>query len=206
MQIIFLSKQNPKDYVEKEGRGKYPNAPKKCPFKDCGINLKMKKHGFYRRYLATLRFQGCIRVRRYRCPKCGQTVSMLPSFCIPRVSYGVLLVVMMLRYAHIAGSIRKTAKTFCAYIGGITRRLIGKYLTRLRNNRRLIQYGINQLSPDNIALGRLSGDAEWTKSFLDGIRPHFCLEFNVVFHKITEKSFMSLQNTIAQPGNKIQVF
>jgi len=197
MQNIFLSKHKPEDYVEKDCKGKYPPAPKKCPHKGCGVNVEMKKHGFYSRYLTTLRFRGLIRIRRYRCPKCGRTISMLPSFCIPRLSFGAVFIVMLLRYTLTAGSISKAAKTFCAYIGSISRRLISKYLSRLRANRQLIQYGLNQLSPDNIALGRLSGDAEWTKSFLDGIRPNLFPEFNADFHKITGKSFMSLQNRIA---------
>ena len=197
MQNIFLCKYKPEDYVEKDGNGKYPPAPKKCPHKDCGINVEMKKHGYYSRFLTTLKFSGIIRIRRYNCPKCGRTVSMLPSFCIPGISYGAVLIVMLLRYTLIAGSIRKAAKTFCAYVGSMSRRLIAKYLSRLQKNRQMIQYGINQLSPDNIALGRLSGDAEWTKSFLFGIRPHLLPELNVDFHKMTGTSFVSLQNRIA---------
>jgi hypothetical protein len=61
----------------------------------------------------------------------------------------------------------------------------------------MIQYGINQLSPDNLALGRIPGDNDWTKSFLFGIRPSLCPEFNADFQKTTGKSFMSLQNSIA---------
>ena len=197
MQNIFLCKNKPEDYVKKGGRGKYPPAPKRCHHKGCGINIEMKKHGFYSRFLTTLKFRGMVRIRRYKCSKCGRTVSMLPSFCIPRVSYGALLTVMLLRYTLTVGSISKAAKVFCAYIGSISRRLIGKYLSRLNNNRQLIQYVLNQQSPDNIALGRLSGDAKWTKSFLFGIRPHLLPEFNVDFHKTTGKSFMSLQNRIA---------
>jgi len=197
MQIIFMTKYKPEDYVEKDGKGEYPDAPKKCPYKDCGINLEMKKHGFYSRYLTLLKFKGWIKIRRYICPKCGRTVSMLPAFCIPRVSYGALLIVMLLRYALTAGSIRKAVKKFSAYVGSISRRLINKYLRRLRDNRKLIQYGLNQLSPDNIHLGSLPGDAKWTESFLFGIRPTLCPEFNADFHKTTGKSFLSLQNTIA---------
>ena len=197
MQIIFLTKHKPEDYAEKDGKGKYPPAPKKCPHKDCGISVEMNKHGFYSRFLTTLKYSGLVRIRRYRCPKCGRTVSMLPSFCIPKVSYGTVFIVMLLRYALTAGSIRKAAKAFCVNVGSVSRRLIGKYLSRLQNNRQLIQYGLNQLSPDNIALGRLSGDAEWTKRFLFGIRPHLLPEFSVDFHKMTGTSFMSLQNRIA---------
>ena len=197
MQNIFMSNHNPEDYAEEGGVGEYPEAPKKCPFKDCGINLEMRKHGYYSRFLITLVFSGRIKIRRYRCRKCKRTVSMLPSFCLAGITYSVEFVTMLLLEAIELGSIRKTAKHWCKRFGSISRRLINKYLTRLRNNRRLIQYGINQLSPDNIRLGGIPGDAEWTKSFLGGIRPTLWAEFNADFHKTTGKSFMSLQNSIA---------
>ena len=197
MQNIFLSKQSPEDYVNKDGAGEYPDAPKKCPFGDCGTNIEMKKNGFYIRYLVTLIFLGRIRIRRYKCPKCGRTVSMLPSFCLAGFSYGVDFVVGLLQEVVTTGSIKKAATECGTRLKGVTRRLINKYLSRLCDNRGLIQYGINQMSPDNISLGRLPGDTEWTKSFLCGIRPNLCPELNADFHKITGKSFMSLQNSIA---------
>jgi transposase-like protein len=197
MQNIFLSRQKPEEYVDKDGSGSYPAAPKKCPFGDCVINLEMKKNGFYTRLLITIAFTGLIRVRRYKCPKCGRTLSMLPSFCLAGFSYGAAIVVALLQYAVNKGSIKKTVREWRAVAVHVSRRLISKYLARLRNNRKLIQYGINQLSPGGVGLGRLPGDTEWTKSFLDGIRPSLCPEFNADFHKITGKSFMSLQNSIA---------
>ena len=199
MQNIFLSKDKPEDYVDKNGVGKYPDAPGKCPFGDCGVNLQMKKNGFYIRLLITITFAGLIRIRRYKCPKCGRTLSMLPSFCIAGFTYSIDIVVAILQYVINKGSIKKTVREWRAIAVEVSRRLISKYLARLRNNRGMIQYGINQLSPDNIGLGRLSGDTEWTKSFLGGIRPNLSPEFNADFHKITGKSFMSLHNRIAQP-------
>jgi hypothetical protein len=197
MQNIFLSNQKPEEYVEKNGAGKYPAAPKKCPHSDCGIPLKMKKNGFYTRALITLTFAGRIRIRRYKCPKCGGTVSMLPSFCVAGFTYGVEFIITLLQHVINTGSIKKTVKKWRIRFESISRRLVSKYMTRLRNNRKMIQYGINQLSPDNIGLGRMPGDNDWTKSFLFGIRPSLCPEFNADFQKITGKSFMSLQNSIA---------
>jgi len=197
MQNIFLSEQKPEDYVAKNGAGRYPEAPKKCPYRDCGINLEMKKHGFYVRMLITIKFIGRIRIRRYKCPKCGRTLSMLPSFCIAGFSYGVDFVVTLLQDVINAGSIKKAVSKWSTPEMDISRRLINKYLTRLRKNRRLIQYGMNQQSPGNIGLGRPPGDAEWTKEFLDGMRPTLLAEFNADFHKSTGISFMSLHNKIA---------
>ena len=191
MQNIFMSEQKPKDYVDKNGIGKYPDAPGKCPYGDCGVNVKMKKNGFYIRLLITITFTGLIRIRRYKCPKCGRTLSMLPSFCLAGFSYSVDIVVALLQYTINKGSVKKTVREWRAIAVEISRRLINKYLARLRANRRLIQYGINQISPDNIGLGRPPGDTEWTKGFLDGIRPSLSPELNAKFHKYTGKSFMS---------------
>jgi len=199
MQNIFLSKHRPEDYVEKDGIGEYPAGPTKCTFGDCGVNLEMKKHGFYIRMLITIAFTYRIRIRRYKCSKCGRTLSMLPSFCVAWISYSVDFIVALLQYVINKCSIRKTVREWRIIGVNVSRRLIAKYLTRLRNSRGLIQYGLNQLSPDNISLGRLSGDTEWTKGFLDGMRPNLCPEFNAKFHKITGKSFMSLHNRISQP-------
>ena len=68
MQNIFMSKYKPDEYISSEGVGKYPEAPEKCPYGDCGINLSMKKNGFYSRFLITITFSGRIWIRRYRCP------------------------------------------------------------------------------------------------------------------------------------------
>jgi len=197
MQNIFMSKQKPEDYVDKDGAGEYPAAPKKCPFRDCGINLEMKKNGFYIRLLITITFAGIIRIRRYKCPKCGRTLSMLPSFCLAGFTYGVEFIVTLMQYAIEKGSIKKAVREWRAVASEVSRRLVNKYLARLRNNRKIIQYGINQLSPGNISLGRMPGDTEWTKSFLNGIRADLSPEFNASFHKSTGKSFMSFHNKIA---------
>jgi len=197
MQNIFLSNQKPEDYVKKNGTGKYPAAPKKCPHSDCGIPLEMKKNGYYTRLVITLTFAGQIRIRRYKCLKCGRTVSMLPSFCMAGFTYGVEFIILLLQQAINLDSIKKTVKEWRSRFESISRRLVNKYITRLRINRKMIQYGINQLSPDNLALGRIPGDNDWTKSFLFGIRPSLCPEFNADFQKTTGKSFMSLQNSIA---------
>jgi len=197
MQSLFISKQKPEDYVDGDGAGEYPAAPRKCPFKDCGVNLEMKKNGYYKRSLYTISFTGRIRVRRYKCPKCKRTLSMLPSFCLARYSYGVEFITSLLRQVLRIGSIKKAVAEWHTQEAGVSRRLIGKYLARVRKNRRMIQYGINQLSPGNISLGRIPGDTEWTKRFLDGIRPSLSPEFNAKFHKTTGTSFMSSHNRIA---------
>jgi len=192
-----MSIYEPWDYQNKGGIGEYPAPPGKCPFKDCRIPLEMKKHGYYERYFLTTTFTGSIRIRRYRCPKCGRTLSMLPSFCLAGYIYGVELVITLIKQVYELGSVRRVATEWQTKVEGISRRIISKYIARLQNNRGMIQYGINQMSPDNIGMGRLSGDIEWTERFLSGIQPALAPEFNARFHKETGISFMSLQTKIA---------
>jgi hypothetical protein len=197
MQIVFMPGHGPGDYADKNGAGKYPDAPGKCPHKGCGINTAMRKNGFYRRYLKTAAFSGFIRIRRYKCPKCGRTVSMLPSFCLSGFSYGVELVISMVHTAAETGSVRKAMKEWGGCADCVTRRQIALYLARIRENRKLIQYGLNQISPENVNIGNTPGDIEWAKRFLLGIRPTLAAEFNADFHKATGKSFMSPKKMIA---------
>lgn len=65
-----------------------------CP---CCKSSYLTKHGFYERYLITVGFEGEIIIRRYCCPECGRTVSLLPSFCHPKRTYGVLAIFWLLR-------------------------------------------------------------------------------------------------------------
>jgi len=208
MQIVFKTNQHPYDYAEPDPHddtaegskfcGVYPDAPSKCPFKDCGINIKMKKHGFYTRYLLTLIFAGKIKIRRYICEKCMHTVSMLPSFCLSQYIYGLDLIIELMSHALREKSISGTVKKFNKTFNCITIKQIKQYLNRLRRNRKLIQYGFNQISPGIIKNDDSPGDIEWTRRILTGKRPILTPESNADFHKATGKSFMSMHNKIAQ--------
>jgi len=197
MQYVFNSLQEPYEYVDKHGAGEYPDAPGKCPHKDCGIPVVMSKNGYYRRYIITRVFAGRIRIRRYKCLKCGHTVSMLPSFCLPYYTYGVEIIVCLMVLAIGANSKRKAAKERNDATEYISRRHVALYLSRLRRNRRFIQYGCRQISPGEAVINGSLGDIEWTKEFLTGNRPTLCPEFNAEFHSTMGKSFMSTQNRIA---------
>ena len=59
---------------------------------------------------------------------------MLPSFCLAGFSYGAAIVMALLQYAINKGSIKKTVREWRAVAVHVSRRLIGKYLARLRNN------------------------------------------------------------------------
>ena len=52
--------------------------PAQCP--QCETKQPLTGHGFYRRTLVDVAFEGVIRVRRYLCRACRRTVSLLPEF------------------------------------------------------------------------------------------------------------------------------
>jgi len=196
MQFLYSTNEKPEVYLE--GKGNYPDAPKRCPHKGCHMPVQLKKHGFYKRYIIILKgLEGYIRIRRYRCPVCGRTVSMLPAFCVPGFQYGAEVIVGITREACQHGNIRRTVREWEPHLRQITRRHLLYYLSRLQKNRRLLQLGINEISRALIRLGAITEDKKWTQSFLAEIRRLNPLQFNADFHRITGKSFMSLHNMVA---------
>jgi hypothetical protein len=194
MQYIFVTKEEADAYVN---GGQFPEAPDRCPNKACKKPVKLKKHGFYRRYLITKSFKGYIRVRRYKCPLCGRTVSMLPALCISGFVYSTEVIWSILRDTASGISKSRIVKMLTKDIATVTRRHITYYLSRLRKNRRLLQYGTNQMSPGFMILDKIPGDDDWTKEFLKEISDADSQEFNAEFHKETGKTFLSLQNSVA---------
>jgi len=55
--------------------------PDHCP--QCEAKQPLTGHGFYRRTLVDIAFDGVIRVRRYLRRACKRTVSLLPEFALP---------------------------------------------------------------------------------------------------------------------------
>ena len=53
-----------------------------CPL--CQASHPLYGHGFYSRTLEDVEFAESIRVRRYLCPLCHRTVSLLPQFALNR--------------------------------------------------------------------------------------------------------------------------
>ena len=195
MQYIFDTDSLPKTYSGKNCVGQYPEVPCRCPQKGCGMSACMKKHGFYSRNILLKGYVGVIRVRRYKCALCGKTVSMLPSFCIPYLQYGAEAVIWAAGLA-LRTTVNAAAKACLSSLPFITRRHITYWLARIRGNRDLIRYGINQMSPATTTTNESARDTEPTELFLSeyGGDPE---KFNSDFHKATGKSFMSLQISVA---------
>ena len=193
MQYLFLAADPPQSYAD--GSGKYPDAPSRCPH--CHIPAMMKKHGFYKRYIILISYDGVIRIRRYICDECQRTVSMLPSFCVPRYQYGTEIIITALLTAIIKNSVTYAATKWPERPQTLTRRHIIQYRKRIMRNRGFIQLGLNLMSPEFISLGKTAGDTEWTRKFLEAVAQIKPPQFNSLYHGLTRKSFMSLRNNVA---------
>jgi transposase-like protein len=68
--------------------------PRNCP--QCEAKSPLTAHGFYRRTLEDVDFDGVIRVRRYLCESCERTVSLLPCFAFPYLRSSVLIIALFL--------------------------------------------------------------------------------------------------------------
>ena len=197
MQKLFRTQLKPSDYQEEKSKN-YPDAPKRCPHKGCKARVAQRKHGYYSRNVITINFAGAIRVRRYICPVCGRTLSMLPAFCTPKFQYTIRFIVLVLFCLFRGMSSRKLEQRLRKWVPTAERRLFRFYRQRIKENRGLIQYGINQISPEHISLGNIPGTDTWARRFLREIKRHNQTNgFNVQFHDTTEKSFMTLQIRIA---------
>jgi len=196
VQILFKTEDTPQAYAE--GRGMFPGAPEKCPHKGCHAPVRMEKHGFYERYMVDWEFAGRIRIRRYICPMCGRTVSMLPSFCVPNMQYGVEIIIMALLIAAEYNSARYAGTKWPGRPASLTRWHIIYYRKRVMRNRGSIQLALNLMSPGFIEIKQITGDSGWTRKFLQAattqINPQ---QFNAEYHDLTGSSFMSLHNRVA---------
>jgi len=115
-----------------------------CPI--CG-KAHLKKHGFYDRYLITIGFEGEIAVRRYCCPECGKTVSLLPSFCHPMRTYGILAIFGILKEFYVRLSAMGLAVArFLAETGTeISRQLLRHYRRRVEQNHNSLAVSIKEV-------------------------------------------------------------
>lgn len=197
MQISFYTSYSAQDFSVKNNN-LFPSAPDKCPFKDCHMPVRFKKHGYYSRFLISKNFNGVIYIRRYICPVCGRTVSMLPMFCLQGFQYsGIDIINILHEFYQNRFSLKKLVEKLKPDFPLIERRHLNYYRKRIIDNRRLIQYGLNLMSPEFIFAGTIPENQEWVKIFLDKVHTVHPHVFIVDFSKTTGKSFMTSQNMIA---------
>lgn len=191
MQIIFDTDYQASEFSNMNS-DIFPVAPKRCPFKDCSMPVELKKHGYYKRFFISRYFSGILYIRRYICPICGKTVSMLPVFCLPYFQYSAFDILNILSELYLKGvSLNKLIKKAKSYLPSIDRRNVNYYRKRIILNRSLIQYGLNLISPESIFAGEIPENQVWVKTFLEivhRLHPHV---FLCDFSNLIGKSFMT---------------
>jgi len=197
MQLIFYTERSAEDFSVRNSNI-FPEPPMRCPFKDCSMPVIFKKHGYYERYYISKTFTGILYIRRYICPICGRTISMLPVFCIPKFQYSYIDIISFLHEVFEIGTpIKRYVITLREYFPNIERRHINFYKNRISENRKFIQLGLNLISPEFINAGSIPENQVWVKEFLDKVDKIQPRIFHVNFYQKTGKSFLTLQNIVA---------
>ena len=81
--------------------------PDHCPL--CHAKHPLIARGFYNRTLVDLKFDDSIRVRRYLCSICQQTVSLLPEFALPYLRFSISIISLFLVARLLDGCTLKAA-------------------------------------------------------------------------------------------------
>jgi hypothetical protein len=154
--------------------------------------VRMKKHGFYKRYVIAYNFSGYIYIRRYICPCCGRTVSFLPSFLVPYFQYALPYILAFLNgYFKRRQSLRKYVEWFRIKKDGFSRRHFRYYINRIFSNRSLIQFYLNLTDQSMVQKEDAMDSRLFAKSLLEKIHavsPHY-LSWN--FFNLTGKNILA---------------
>lgn len=128
---------------EYSARGKNNLFPDiyECPIAKCHFTGRLRHHGFYTRYLLTLLSMYLIVVQRYYCPVCKHTVTLLPSFAIPRYQYSLSCLFFIFWQRSRGLSVQRIAELLNHSSSRIelASAHISFYLRRLRKNVSLIR-------------------------------------------------------------------
>jgi predicted Zn-ribbon and HTH transcriptional regulator len=134
MQQMFSAGCSPAIYQQQGKSYDFPDlSTELCP--QCKAD-HLSKHGFYTRNLITIEFDGEVLIRRYRCPECKKTVSLLPSFCHPKRTYGILAIFRLLAEFYI--KIKSVCLTVTSFLVATdiecSRQLLLLYRRRIEKN------------------------------------------------------------------------
>ena len=155
---------------------------------------KIRETRVLQTFFISKKFFGVLYIRRYICPICVRTVSMLPYFCISYFQYSALDILNILYELYHSGiSLEKLVKKPKEGLPFIERRHINFYRRRIIRNRKLIQYVLNLMSPEFISTGNIPENQVWVKKFLEIVSIIHTTAFLVDFSKLTGKSFMTSQ-------------
>jgi len=93
MVFIYECHQTLPSYVELGKKNSFPELDQ-CP--QCKARNRLKRHGFYYRYVVEGEAVYRIPICRLKCPSCKRTVSLFPDFLIPYFQYTLHTVISWL--------------------------------------------------------------------------------------------------------------
>jgi hypothetical protein len=94
MQILHPFQGSIQEYCQELISHPERYRPERCP--QCQREHPLQAHGFYSRTLVAEAFDGVIRIRRYLCPSCKRTVSLLPAFALPYLRFSLSVIGLFL--------------------------------------------------------------------------------------------------------------
>jgi hypothetical protein len=90
MQLLHPCRGSIHAYVDELTIAPDRYRPDHCP--QCHVSRPLIGHGWYRRTVVDVEFDGSIRVRRYLCHACRRTVSLLPAFALPYLRFSISVI------------------------------------------------------------------------------------------------------------------
>lgn len=102
MQILHPFRGSVQAYVDEVATAPERYRPDHCP--QCHVLHPLISHGWYRRTVVDVAFDGPIRVRRYLCKSCRRTVSLLPEFVLPYLRFSLEVLARFLERRLLAGT------------------------------------------------------------------------------------------------------
>ncbi|MCL6558203.1 MAG: DUF6431 domain-containing protein [Firmicutes bacterium] len=128
IKILFLGK-NCNAYCKRYGE-KRPELQFTCEKPGCNCRV-LHEHGCFWRTAVTKRRQFKLPIYRWRCPVCGQTVSVLPDFLVSRGHFVTQVREAALKRRQLGQSFKQIAKGVAsAAVGCIHEKTVKRWWTR----------------------------------------------------------------------------
>lgn len=157
-----------------------------CPNPLCHFHGVLWRNGFYERNAIWFDGPHRIVIQRYRCPACGHTVSLLPSFVAPHFQYAIAVIFACLRALAVMRLTLVQAASHASCGGLLTYRHVSLYKSRVVANASLYTPVLAAMGYD----GTLDGDSlcAWVAEVqARGGIEDFALRFDAAWHR----SFLS---------------
>jgi hypothetical protein len=185
MQQIFDAGCSAESYASQGRSFSFPDLTTHlCP--QC-LRDRLRKHGYYERYLILKVFEGTILVRRYICKECGHTVSLLPSFAHPGRAYGIEAIINVLTGFYVEGN---TVSTL-ANSSVCSRQLIRWYRLRLKQNLSMLIMEVTAVCNLRAPPVTESDIRKRAGQFLKCIRSYNAKDISLKIHEHTNKTYLS---------------